>query len=180
MSKKALVITSSFRKGGNSDSLAEAFANGAREAGNEVEIISLADKTIGFCKGCLACGKTQKCVINDDAVEIAEKMKNAETIAFATPVYYYSVSGQLKTMLDRANPLFTTDYNFCDIYLLASAAEDGEETVAGTQTAIQGWIDCYEKAKLAGTIFAGGVNDKGDIAGHQALEEAYNVGKKIQ
>ena len=87
MSKKVLVITSSFRKGGNSDSLAEAFANGAREAGNEVESISLADKTIGFCKGCLACGKTQKCVIKDDAVEIAEKMKNADVIAFATPVY---------------------------------------------------------------------------------------------
>lgn len=179
MSKKVLVITSSFRKGGNSDSLAEAFANGAREAGNEVEIISLADKTIGFCKGCLACGKTQRCMINDDAVEIAEKMKNAETIAFATPVYYYSVSGQLKTMLDRANPLFTTDYNFRDIYLLASAAEDGEETVTGTQTALQGWIDCYEKAKLARTIFAGGVNDKGDIAGHKALEEAYNTGREI-
>ena len=144
-----------------------------------MEIISLADKTIGFCKGCLACGKTQKCVINDDAVEIAEKMKNAETIAFATPVYYYSVSGQLKTMLDRANPLFTTDYNFRDIYLLASAAEDGEETVTGTQTALQGWIDCYEKAKLTRTIFAGGVNDKGDIAGHKALEEAYNTGREI-
>lgn len=179
MSKKVLVITSSYRKGGNSDSLAEAFANGAREAGNEVEIISLADKTIGFCKGCLACGKTQKCVINDDAVEIAEKMKNAETIAFATPVYYYSVSGQLKTMLDRANPLFTTDYNFRDIYLLASAAEDGEETVTGTQTALQGWIDCYDNAHFAGTVFAGGVTDKGAIVGHKALEEAYNTGREI-
>ena len=179
MSKKLLVITSSYRKGGNSDSLAEAFANGAREAGNEVEIISLADKTIGFCKGCLACGKTQKCVINDDAVEIAEKMKNAETIAFATPVYYYSVSGQLKTMLDRANPLFTTDYNFRDIYLLASAAEDGEETVTGTQTALQGWIDCYDNAHFAGTVFAGGVTDKGAIVGHKALEEAYNTGREI-
>ena len=104
-------------------------------------MVILEDKTIRFCKECLACGKTQKCVINDDAVEIAEKMKNADVIAFATPVYYYSVSGQLKTMIDRENPLFTTDYNFCDIYSLASAAEDGEETVAGAQTALQGWID---------------------------------------
>lgn len=180
MSKKVLVITSSFRKGGNSDSLADAFAKGARETGNEVEVISLADKTIGFCKGCLTCGKTQTCVIKDDAVEIAEKMKAAEVIAFATPVYYYSVSGQLKTMLDRANPLFTTDYRFRDIYLLASAAEDGDATVAGTKTALQGWIDCYEKAHLSGVAFAGGVNDKSDIAGHPALEEAYNMGKNIQ
>lgn len=179
MSKKVLVITSSLRKGGNSDTLAEYFAKGAKEAGNEVEIISLADKTIGFCKGCLACGKTQKCVINDDAVEIAEQMKNAETIVFATPVYYYSVSGQLKTMLDRANPLFTSDCNFRDIYLLATAAEEEESTVAGTVTAIEGWVACYEKAKLVKTIFAGGVNNKGDISEHIALEEAYNTGKKI-
>lgn len=179
MNKKVLIITSSLRKGGNSDSLAESFANGAKKNGNEVELISLADKTIGFCKGCLACGKTQKCVINDDAVEIVEKMKGADVIAFATPVYYYSVSGQLKTMLDRANPLFTTDYNFREIYLLASAAEDGKETVSGTRTALQGWVDCYEKAHLAGVVFAGGVNDKGDIAGHPALEEAYELGKTI-
>ena len=179
MSKKVIIITSSLRKGGNSDSLADSFANGARENGNEVEMISLADKTLGFCKGCLTCGKTQKCVINDDAVEIAEKMKVADVIAFATPVYYYSVSGQLKTMLDRANPLFTTDYKFREIYLLASAAEEGKETVAGTQTAIQGWIDCYEKAHFAGTVFAGGVNAKGDITGHRALEEAYELGKSI-
>lgn len=179
MSKKVLVITSSLRKGGNSDTLAEMFAKGAKEAGNEVEIISLADKTIAFCKGCLTCGKTQRCVINDDAVGIAEKMKSADAIAFATPVYYYSVSGQLKTLFDRANPLFTSDYSFRDIYLLATATEDGEETFAGTQTAIQGWVDCFEKAHLAGTVFAGGVNDKGDIAGHGALEEAYNAGRKI-
>lgn len=179
MGKKVLVITSSLRKGGNSDTLAEYFAKGAEEAGNEVEVLSLADKTVGFCKGCFACQKTQKCVINDDAVEIAEKMKNAEVIAFATPIYYYSVSGQLKTMLDRANPLFASEYAFRDIYLLAAAAEDENETISGTKTAVQGWIDCFERAKFVKTIFAGGVNDKGDIAGHKALKEAYQAGKEI-
>lgn len=179
MGKKVLVITSSLRRGGNSDTLAEMFANGAREAGNEVEVISLADKTIGFCKGCLACGETQKCVINDDAVEIAEKMKKADAIAFATPVYYYSVSGQLKTMLDRANPLFTADYNFRDIYLLATAAEDENFTVKGAVTALEGWVACYEKARFVKTVFAGGVNKKGDITGHSQLKEAYRVGRNI-
>ena len=179
MSKKVLIITSSFRKGGNSDLMAEAFAKGAKEAGNKVEIISLADKSVEFCHGCLSCLQSGKCVINDDAVKITKKMKEAEIIAFATPVYYYSIAGQLKTMLDRANALFNLEYQFRDIYLLASAAEDGEETVAGTRTAIQGWIDCYEKAKLVGTIFAGGVTAKGDIEGHKALEEAYLAGKKI-
>ena len=58
MSKKILVISTSLRKESNSDLLAEAFMNGAREAGHEVETVSLKNKTIGFCKGCLACQKT--------------------------------------------------------------------------------------------------------------------------
>ena len=68
--------------------------------------ISLRDKNIGFCKGCLACLKTGQCVIKDDAVEIAQKMHDAEVIAFASPIYYYEMSGQMKTMLDRANWLY--------------------------------------------------------------------------
>ncbi len=106
-------------------------------------------------------------------------MLKADVLVFATPVYYYSVCGQLKTLLDRANPLFASDYKFRDIYLLATAAEDESETVKGTETAVQGWIDCFEKANLSKTIFAGGVNDAGDINGHIALQEAYETGMKL-
>lgn len=179
MSKNILVISSSPRKGGNSETLADAFIRGAEEAGNHVEKICLYDKTINFCKGCLACQKTQKCMIHDDAVKIAEKMLSADSIVFATPVYYYSISGQLKTMLDRANPLYSADYRFRNIYLLATAAEDKENTVTGTVTTVQGWVDCFEKAKLRNTVFAGGVNDTGDIAGHPALQKAYELGKTV-
>ena len=163
MSKKVLVISTSPRKGGNSDTLADAFARGAREAGNSVEKVTLYDKTIGFCKGCLTCQSTCRCVIH----------------AFATPIYYYGMSGQMKTMLDRANPLFPADYAFRDIYLLAAAAEEDEHTVDGAVTGLQGWIDCFEKARLAGTAFAGGVTAVGEIQGHPALEKAYEMGKNI-
>lgn len=179
MGKNVLIISSSLRKNSNSEKLADEFMRGAKDAGNNVEKISLAGKTINFCKGCLACQKTQKCVISDDAKDIAEKMLNADVIAFATPVYYYSVSGQLKTMLDRANPLYTTDYKFRDIYLLATAAEDEAETVQGSKTAVQGWTDCFEKAEFKATVFAGGVNEAGDIDGHKALEQAYETGKNV-
>ena len=179
MSKRVLIISSSPRKGGNSETLAAAFAKGAREAGNQVETVYLREKQVGFCKGCLACLKLGHCVIQDDAVEIAAKMHDADVLVFATPVYYYSVSGQLKTMLDRANPLFDSDYAFTKAYLLATAAEDGEETVEGTVKAVQGWVDCFERCKLAGTVFAGGVNDVGDIAGHPALEKAYQMGMEV-
>ena len=179
MNKKVLIISSIPRKCGNSETLAAAFAKGALEAGNEVETIYLREKQYGFCKGCFACHKLGRCVINDDAVEVAAKMHDADVLVFATPVYYYSVSGQLKTMLDRANPLFDTDYAFTKAYLLAAAAEDEPETAEGAVKAVQGWVDCFERCELAETVFAGGVNDVGDIDGHPALERAYQVGKNI-
>ena len=179
MNKKVLIISSSPRKGGNSETLAASFAKGAQDAGHSVETVYLREKTIGFCKGCLACLKAGHCVITDDAVEIASKMHDAEVIVFATPVYYYSVSGQLKTMLDRANPLFGSDYAFSKVYLLATAAEDAPYVVEGTVKAVQGWVDCFDRCQLVDTVFAGGVNGVGDIAGHPALEKAYQAGKEI-
>ena len=176
MDKKVLIISSSPRKDGNSETLAAAFAKGAREAGHQVETVSLREKQIGFCKGCFACLKLGHCVIQDDAVEIAAKMHDADVLLFATPVYYYSVCGQLKTMLDRANPLFDSDYAFTEVYLLATAAESGRSTFDGAKKAVQGWVDCFPRCTLAGTVFAGGVNDVGDIAGHPALEQARRMG----
>lgn len=178
--KKVLIITSSLRTHSNSDSLAEAFARGALDAGNEVETVSLKHKDIRFCMGCLACQKTLRCVINDDAPAIVEKMHDADVIAFSSPIYYYEMSGQLKTMLDRANPLYPSDYHFRDIYMLTSAAEDEayvpERAVAG----LTGWIDCFEHARLAGSVFAGGVNYPDEIKGHPSLDKAYKIGHAIK
>lgn len=179
MSKTVLVLSTSPRKGGNSDALADAFVRGAQEAGNQVEKITLYDKTIGFCKGCLSCQNTQRCIIRDDADAITQKMLTADVIAFTTPIYYYGMCGQMKTLLDRANPLFPAAYQFRDIYLLAAAAEADEHTVDGAVTGLQGWIDCFEKARLAGTVFAGGVTAVGEIQGHPALQRAYETGKTV-
>ena len=179
MSKTVLVLSTSPRKGGNSDALADAFVRGAQEAGNQVEKITLYDKTIGFCKGCLSCQNTQRCIIRDDADAIIQKMLTADVIAFATPIYYYGMCGQMKTLLDRANPLFPADYQFRDIYLLAAAAEADEHTVDGAVTGLQGWIDCFEKSRLAGTVFAGGVTVVGEIQGHPALQRAFDLGKTV-
>lgn len=179
MNKKVLIISTSPRKGGNSDTLADELLRGAAEAGHSVEKVTLYDKTISFCQGCLACQNTQRCTIQDDAVAITQKMLTADVIVFATPVYYYGMCGQMKTLLDRSNPLFSADYQFRDIYLLAAAAEDDPHTVDGTVTGLQGWIDCFEKAHLAGTVFAGGVTSVGDIQNHPALKQAYETGRNI-
>ena len=179
MNRKVLVISTSPRKGGNSDTLADAFAQGAREAGNAVEKVALYDKTIGFCKGCLTCVKTRRCTIHDDVNAIVRQMLTADVLVFATPIYYYGMCGQMKTLLDRSNPLYSADYCFREVYLLAAAAEEDEHTVDGTVTGITGWIDCFEKARLAGTAFAGGVNAVGDIQNHSAVQKAWEMGRNL-
>lgn len=181
MRKQVFILSTSPRKGGNSDALAEKFAQGAREAGHPVEKVCLHDKTIGFCKGCLACQAKQDghCILRDDADEIVQKMAAAEVVVFATPIYFYEMCGQMKTLLDRSNPLFPTDYAFRDIYLLASAAEAEESAIDGAVNGLNGWISCFEKTRLAGTVLGKGATAPGDIQGNPAMEAAYAMGKNI-
>ena len=179
MSKKVLIISTSPRKGSNSDALADEFARGARESGNEVEKVSLAGKDIRFCRGCFACQQTKRCVIRDDADLIEQKMEHADVLAFATPIYYYEMSGQMKTMLDRGNPLFTTDYAFRDVYFLSTAADTDAEAAGRAKSGLEGWIECFPKARLAGSVFGGGVTGTGEMQGKSAMEEAYEMGKGV-
>lgn len=177
--KKVLIISTSPRKGGNSQALADAFMKGAKEANNQVEKVELYAKNINFCLGCLACQKSGQCVIKDDANAIVEKMRDADVLVFATPIYYYAMSGQMKTMLDRSNPLYESDYKFTDIYLLASAADEQDEAVEGAVKGLLGWISCFPRTHLAGVVFGGGVDEVGKIEGHPALDKAYELGKAI-
>ena len=175
---RILIITSSLRAKSNSDMLAARLADGARDAGNEVELISLKGKKIGFCVGCLACQKTQRCVFKDDAAEIAEKVKDADALVFVTPIYYNEMSGQLKTLLDRLNPLYPSDYRFRRVYMLSTAAEDGEYFPERAVSGLRGWVECFVKASFAGSLFCGGLNGSAE-AGEKELDEAYEFGKTI-
>ena len=179
MNKNVLIISTSLRRNSNSEMLADEFARGSKAGGNHVEKLSLCDKTIHFCKGCLACQHLKRCVIHDDADAIAQKMLTADVIVFATPIYYYGMCGQMKTMLDRANPLYAADYAFRDIYLLAAAAEEDDSAMDGAVHGLQGWIACFEKAHLAGTVFGGGVDAAGAIKGHAALQKACEMGRAV-
>ena len=169
--KRVIVISTSLRHGSNSDMLAEKFVEGAKAAGNEVEKISLVGKNIQFCKGCLGC--------QDDVNDIMEKVLKADVICWATPIYYYEMSGQMKTLIDRMNAMYEQDYLFRDVYLLTTAAEDEEQTPKRAETGLTGWIDCYPKSRLAGTVFCGGVNSPCEIEGNPKLKEAFELGKSI-
>lgn len=177
--KKVVVISTSLRAGSNSHSMAERFAEGAKAAGHEVELVSLRGKEIKFCIGCLSCQKTGACVFKDDVPAIMDSVLNADVVCWATPIYYYEMSGQMKTLIDRMNAMYSQNYLFRDVYLLTTAAEDEEATPKRAETGLTGWIDCYPKSRLAGTLFCGGVNDAREIEGNPKLQEAFELGKSV-
>ena len=178
---KVLVISTSLRAKSNSDILTGRLIDGAKDAGYDVEHVSLKGKEIKFCIGCLSCQKTQKCVLNDDAVWIAERAKEAQTLVFATPIYYYGMSGQMKTLLDRLNPLYPSEYRFRKVYMLSVAAEEGAFVPEKAVDGLQGWVDCFAKARLVSSLFCGGVTNPADAEGKPGeLEKAYAFGRALE
>ena len=105
--------------------------------------------------------------------------ENADVLVFATPVYYYAVSGQLKTFLDRLNPLYPRANKFKEVYLLATAADDNEIAMNGSASDIQGWIDCFDGVELKGVLRGVGVGDRGEINNTEFPAKAYEMGKNV-
>lgn len=180
--KKVTIISSSLRKNSNSEILANEFIKGAKENGNEINLINLKDIKMQFCIGCLSCGKTHKCVLKDGVTKkMIDEICGSDVIVFVTPVYYYAVSGQLKTFIDRMNPIYSMDYKFKDIYVISTAAEDEVRTFKGIKEDIKGFVDCYEGTKVKGTLFAGGLEKPNDAKkDKELLKKAYEMGRKIK
>lgn len=177
--KNVLILSSSPRRGGNSDVLCDEFLRGARAAGHTVEKIFIKDKTINYCKGCGTCALYGKpCPQNDDMPEILDKMLAADIIVMATPVYFYTMSAQMKTLIDRCCGLYTrmTDKEF---YFIVAAAENEQVKMERTIDTFQGFLDCLERATIKGVIYGLGVWQVGEIKGNMALSEAYTMGKAI-
>lgn len=177
MSKKILVISSSYRKGGNSDTLCDEFIKGATEAGNKVEKIFLRDKKINFCLGCGVCNDTHKCVQKDDMAEINDKMVAADVIVFATPVYFYAMNGQMKTFIDRCVPRYTEMSNK-NVYYIITAADSRKSAVQKVIESLRGFtLDCLDNAKEKGIVYGLGAWKVGEIKSKPAMIEAYEMGK---
>jgi len=181
MQKKVIVISSTPRKGGNSDILADAFIKGSSEVGHIAEKINIRDINLKFCEGCFACQKSKDnlCPIKDDMSSYLPRLQNADVLVFATPVYFFDMCGQLKTFLDRLNPLYPRQNKFTDIYLLATAAEAETNTMEGTIKGVSGWIECFKQSSLRGVVGALGVTDVGDINKTDYIDKAYELGKNI-
>jgi multimeric flavodoxin WrbA len=179
MAKKILVVSASPRKGGNSDLLCDQFMRGAKEAGHQAEKIFFRDKKINYCTGCCTCFNEGKgCIQKDDMMNILEKMVAADVIVMATPVYFYTMNGQMKTFIDRTCPRYT-EISDKDMYFIMTAAVTRKEALKRTLEGFRGFMSCLIGAKEKGVIYGTGAWKKGDIKGSKAMTQAYEMGKNV-
>lgn len=179
MSKNILILSSSPRKGGNSELLCDQFMLGAKEAGNEVEKIFLRDKEINYCTACYAC-KINKgiCAIKDDMAEILDKMIAADVIVMATPVYFYTMDAQMKTIIDRTVARYQEIRNK-EMYFIVAAADPNKEEMERTIEGFRGFTSCLSGAKEKGIVYGTGAWNIGDIKGSKAMEDANEMGRNV-
>lgn len=177
--KHVLILSGSPRKGGNSDLLCDRFAEGAKAAGNVVEKIFVSAKNIGYCKGCGVCNTAHRCVQKDDMEAILDKMVNTDVIVLASPVYFYSIDGQLKTLIDRTVPRYTEIANK-DFYYILTAADTDKSSLDRSIETLRGFTeDCLSNPHEKGIIYGVGAWQIGEIKNTPAYDEAYEMGRKV-
>lgn len=179
MDKKVLVISASPRKDGNSDTLCDEFIRGSQEAGNEAEKVFLRDKKIGYCTGCGVCNRTHQCVQQDDMAAILDKMVKSDVIVLATPVYFYTMDAQMKTLIDRTVPRYT-EISDKDFYFIVTAADTDQSMLERTIEGFRGFTeDCLPNPHEKGIIYGAGAWQIGEIKNSPAMRQAYEMGKQI-
>lgn len=179
MKKSVLILSASPRNGGNSDTLCDEFLRGAREAGHNAEKIFLRDHKIGYCTGCGVCNSTHKCVQQDDMAVILDKMVKADVIVMATPVYFYTMDAQMKTLIDRTVPRYT-EISDKDFYFIVTAADPDQSNLTRTVDGLRGFTEeCLPNPHEKGVIYATGVWQPGEILNHPAMKQAYSMGKNV-
>lgn len=179
MSKKVLILSATPRKGGNSEILCEEFERGAKEAGNTVELIRLREQDIRYCTGCGVCNSTHRCVQKDGMARILDKMVSVDAIVLATPVYFYTMDAQLKTLIDRTVPRYLEISNK-DFYFIVTAADTQQSNLERTVEGLRGFTaECLEGAAEKGVIYGSGAWQKGEIRQTPAMIEAYEMGLSV-
>lgn len=179
MKKRVLILSASPRKGGNSDTLCNQLMEGAQQAGHQVEKIFLKEKKINYCTGCGACyNRGNGCSQKDDMENMLNKMIDADIIVMATPVYFYTMNGQMKTFIDRTCSRYT-EINNKEFYFIVTAADDDKALMTRTIEEFRGFLYCLEGATEKGIIYGTGAWQIGDIKNKPVMEEAYKIGVNI-
>lgn len=182
MGKKIVILNGSPRRNGNTSALVQKFTEGAESAGNTVTEFFLDKMNIHGCKGCFG-GHSSKdcpCVQKDDMAEIYPAVRECDVVVFATPLYYWNMSGQIRTAIDRLFALEEGDGN-----LLRGHGRAGVLLMAAEGYGFEDVLLYYEhlmehlKWDNLGYVLAGGNGDVGDINGKAELQKAFNLGKHI-
>lgn len=178
--KKVLIISSSPRKGGNSDVLCDEVLKGATSKGHSVQKVFLKDKKINYCTGCGYCNTIDQngCSQKDDMAEVLELMIDADVIVLATPVYFYTMCGQLKTFIDRCCAKYTK-INNKDFYFIMTAADTQKMAFDKVLEEFRGFLYCLGGAKEKSSILASGVWQLKDIENTNYLKEALSLGAGV-
>jgi Multimeric flavodoxin WrbA len=179
MKKNVIIISASPRRHGNSDLLCDRFMDGAKEAGQRAEKIFLRDKTINYCLACDSCKKNGgTCVRDDDMAGILDKIIAADVLVLATPVYFYTMDAQMKTVIDRTYAKYP-GLGTKDVYFIVTAADTNKNALERTIEEFRGFTSCYSGFTEKGIIYGTGVWKIGDIKGSTAMDEAYAMGKGV-
>jgi multimeric flavodoxin WrbA len=176
--KKVLVLSGSPRKGGNSDLLCDRLMEGAQSAGHQAEKIYVKDKNIHYCTGCGVCYDKRICSQKDDMTEVLEKMIAADVIVMATPVYFYSLNGQIKTLIDRCCARYT-EINNKEFCFIMAAADANKGALKRTLESFRGFTDCLQGATEKGVLYGTSVWQKGEVKDKAVMDEAYRLGATL-
>ena len=177
---KILIIVGSARRGGNTEQLAHAFARGAEAAGNEVVTLSVADLAVKPCVGCNACSRREgnTCFQDDDMSIVYRHLASADTLVLATPVYFYGISAQLKTLVDRLHTPLRNTFPLRRMALLAVGASSRPELFDAIMMQYR-LVLGYFHLEDVGTVLVHGMKERGDIAASPALDEACRLGRSL-
>ena len=183
MGKRIVILNGSSRKNGNTSALVKAFTQGAEAAGNTVTTFFLDGMDIHGCKGCFGghSGRACPCVQKDDMNQIYPAVKESAVVVLASPLYYWNLSGQLRTAMDRLFALEEGEGN-----LLRGNGRSSALLMAAEGYGFEDVLTYYDhlmdhlRWKNLGHVLAGGNMDVGDIQGKPELQQAYELGRSIQ
>ena len=176
--KNVLIISASPRKRGNSQLLCEQFTEGARAMGHEVNLVRLAEKKIGFCLACDGCMRNGGiCVQKDNMAELLLQFQKADVLVLATPVYFYGITAQMKTFIDRTYPIWR-NLGKKEVYYIVSAGL-GEDIIERSLGDLDGFVEHLEEYRIAGRIYATDVMEAGLVKNLDVFEKSYQMGALV-
>jgi multimeric flavodoxin WrbA len=182
---KVIAFLGSPRAGGNTDTLTLRLLDGAKAAGHETESFAIRSQKISPCLGCDRCWeKGRPCVINDDMSRAYDLIAASDVLVFATPVYWYGPTAQMKTFIDRL-VVFNRPESRSMIEgksaILVTAYEEEGPSAAELLIKMFEMSFAYLGVKFVDKLIVDGVGPKGAVLQKpETMERAYAIGERIK